>query len=768
MKNLISKIRLCAGAALVCALLLASCSIDDGVLPTLSTNAPAEIAFKADGTGGMPFIEITTNQLSWDYAVTPADGAGWLTVTKVGYLLVLEAAPNIANVTRDAVNIIITAGDAAPVTVTLRQGVRAELNITGIAGDFVVSYTNGDKADMTVSGGKGMVDILNTSSPRTIYSITSDATGEVFVGRKEDESINLKFASNAVVFRDAIDSKIPVGTYAELALINEGDIDGDYIQDADIDLLGNVAAGVTRKNWQPLFWVAVGPTADGYFEGTYDGNGFVIENIYIYRTDIDNIALFSTLSSDGVLKNIAIASGEVTGYKFTAAIAGLSYGLIDNCSNNATVSGSFVAGGVCAYSEGAMEKCYNTGTVYGIAPIAGDVEVRCIGGVCGNSEEGATMYYCYNEGVVSGVTGTVMSMSVGGVCGESYGDMDFCYNEGTVSGHKEVGGVCGLNGWSTINACSNTDATVSGVEDIGGITGYNSGIVSGCYTEGGTVNGTEYVGGVVGWNDEEMYECYNENTVVTGTEAIGGVCGFSYNLTYECYNMGKVTGQFFTGGVVGWNYGELYACDNSGEVTGTSGSKYIGGVCGANENQTIWACYNTADVSGSQYVGGVVGYNTTESTLLSSYNTGNVSGTANYVGGVCGANDYTATTRACYNTGEVSGPSNSTGGAIGVNGYPDEDGEGYVYDCYWLNHGASSAVNGIGYSLDVDGATDDNAAAFAADSWPSTALNGWGTGTGNGANKYWKPLIPDALGGWVSGGSPEGTNSTFPKLYFEQ
>ena len=764
MKNLISKFRLCIGAALVCAVLLTSCSKDEGVLPTLSTNAPAEIAFKADGTGGLPFIEILTNQLSWDYAVTPADGGGWLTVTKVGYLLVLKAEPNTANVARSTVNIIITAGDANPVTVTVRQGVSAELNITGVTGDFVVNYTNGDTADMTVSGGKGTLDI-NPNSPRTIYSIKSGATGEVFVGRKEDESIHLKFASNAVVFRDAVDSKIPIGSYAELAMINDGDIDGKYIQDANIDLLGNVAAGMTRKNWQPLFWVAVGPTPDGYFEGTYDGNGYKIENIYMYRTDIDNIALFSTLNSAGELKNIAIASGEVTGYKFTAAIVGMSYGLIDNCSNNATVSGSFVAGGVCAYSEGAIENCYNTGTVYGISPIAGNVDVRNIGGVCGNSEEGGTMLYCYNTGTVSGAAN--ISESVGGVCGESYGDIDLCYNEGPVSGNAYVGGVVGMNGWSTVNACSNTDATISGFGAVGGIAGYNNGIVSGCYTENGTVSGTENVGGVVGWNEEEMYECYNENTIVSGTESIGGVCGYSYNLTYECYNMGDVSGQYFVGGICGWNHGEIYACDNSGKITGTSGSKYIGGVCGANEYETIRACYNTATVSGNQYVGGVIGYNTTESTLLSSYNTGDVTGTANYVGGVCGANDYTATTRACYNTGKVSGPSNSTGGVIGVNGYPDEDGQGYVYDCYWLNHGTGYAVNGIGYSTDVDDATDDDAGAFGAASWPTTALNGWGTGTGNGANKSWKALNPDALGSWVAGGSPAGANSVFPKLYFE-
>lgn len=61
---------------------------------TLSVDAPSQITFNADGTGGMKIITITTNQPSWTYSLNPSNGAGWLSVVQNGNTLKLSASSN--------------------------------------------------------------------------------------------------------------------------------------------------------------------------------------------------------------------------------------------------------------------------------------------------------------------------------------------------------------------------------------------------------------------------------------------------------------------------------------------------------------------------------------------------------------------------------------------------------------------------------------------------------------------------------------------------
>lgn len=56
-------------------------------------------------------------------------------------------------------------------------------------------------------------------------------------------------------------------------------LSGKYILMNDIDLSG-------YDNWDPI------GNYGGYFEGTFDGNGFVISNLKIDRSKEDNAGLF--------------------------------------------------------------------------------------------------------------------------------------------------------------------------------------------------------------------------------------------------------------------------------------------------------------------------------------------------------------------------------------------------------------------------------------------------------------------------------------------
>lgn len=96
-------------------------------------------------------------------------------------------------------------------------------------------------------------------------------------------------------FRDAVNS----GTTYE----------GKYVKlTADIDL-----GGSESNQWKPI-----GNSSSKAFQGTFDGNGFEIKNLYINKQDTDESALFGYISG-ATVKNLTV-SGTVSGNFFAAGI----------------------------------------------------------------------------------------------------------------------------------------------------------------------------------------------------------------------------------------------------------------------------------------------------------------------------------------------------------------------------------------------------------------------------------------------------------------
>lgn len=150
--------------------------------------------------------------------------------------------------------------------------------------------------------------------------------------------------------------------------------------------------------------------ADYAFSGTFDGNGYVIENLYVLRNNdlVNSVGLFGC--TDGAtLKNIGIASGLIVGGHKVGAIVGKSIGsTILNCWNAATVVGGYTDGtaGIVGYAEGAEGKstvianCYNLGLVFNREKNASGI----VGYVASDPE--ATIANCYNAGeIVTGLIG---------------------------------------------------------------------------------------------------------------------------------------------------------------------------------------------------------------------------------------------------------------------------------------------------------------------------------------------------------------------------
>ena len=146
--------------------------------------------------------------------------------------------------------------------------------------------------------------------------------------------------------------------------------------------------------------------------------------------------------------------------------------------------------------------------------------------------------------------------------------------------------------------------------NAGGVAGWSYGTVENCSASGSVIGRGEnsIVGGVVGYQSGgSITGCSSSATVNAGSVA-GGVAGGTYSATLTgCYATGDVTLECnnqninFAGGVVGssGNSSTLIACYAWGSVTGSgSGTIYVGGVTGTNDDGILTACYHAkGDVS---------------------------------------------------------------------------------------------------------------------------------------------------------------------------
>ena len=85
-------------------------------------------------------------------------------------------------------------------------------------------------------------------------------------------------------------------------------------------------------------WTPIGNSTTK-FTGSFDGNGFVINNLYYNNPAGTYVGLFGRMNTSATLKNITLASGFVSGNQNTGGICGCAEGnsKIICCDNIASV-----------------------------------------------------------------------------------------------------------------------------------------------------------------------------------------------------------------------------------------------------------------------------------------------------------------------------------------------------------------------------------------------------------------------------------------------
>ena len=140
---------------------------------------------------------------------------------------------------------------------------------------------------------------------------------------------------------------------------------------------------------------AEGATAITGFDGTFDGNGYVIEYLNIMGYGKDNVGLFDVIGANGIVKNLHLRNVTINGNaKYVGGIAGKVIAAADalteksvknvsfHGSINVTGSTDQSVGGLFGISERAVENAIVLGSI-----TVSNVNAK-VGGVVGSSEQG--------------------------------------------------------------------------------------------------------------------------------------------------------------------------------------------------------------------------------------------------------------------------------------------------------------------------------------------------------------------------------------------
>ena len=306
-----------------------------------------------------------------------------------------------------------------------------------------------------------------------------------------------------------------------------GNLSGNYVLGADIDASAT-SAWNAGAGFSPIGTNSTSTSASR-FSATFDGLGHVITGLAINRSSTNFVGLFGYVDTNGVVKNVGLSGGSVTGSSRVGQLAGAVNGTISSSYATGAVSATDNAGGLVGKNFGTITTSYATGSVSG---------QNSLGGLIGLSQ-GGTITYSHATG---NVTASDATSQAGGLVGY--------LNGGTLSNSYATG-------------------QVSGTNHVGGLLGFlNSGTVSYTYATGSvTGSGTVTVGGLVGFgnNGTTVSNSYWD----TSTTGLNIGCGTGSSGT--CSATGLATTAMknpftFTDG--GWNLASIWGKSQSGSNNG--------------------------------------------------------------------------------------------------------------------------------------------------------------------------------------------------------
>ena len=295
----------------------------------------------------------------------------------------------------------------------------------------------------------------------------------------EAEPFILKTADHLAWFRDYVN----VGKTSACAKI------ADDVEEIDMSSVCHKADA--EKQVAELSWTPIGSKK---YQGTFDGNGKTIRNLFISSTS-NEIGFFGC-AADCRIKNITFDNAKVKGNDncSTGILAGYAGScVIENIktTENCSVEGQYETGGIAGRANGNISNCENHAIVKGLHSVGGIV------GICFDS--GNSITSCANYGAITGT-----DQFVGGIIGYfGEGSLQNSANYGNITGDARVGNligyanICNINNVLGIGNITANHADCNGLivgadasSSASGILAYNSSAKM-------TIGGTELTGDAV-------------------------------------------------------------------------------------------------------------------------------------------------------------------------------------------------------------------------------------------------------------------------------
>ena len=332
------------------------------------------------------------------------------------------------------------------------------------------------------------------------YTVTKGTT--YYIGAREFDGNAIEGKVKLNVKMNGLDGELPTGmtgkgTEAEPFVLKTADHLAwfrDFVNEGNMKACAKIADDVkeidmstvchkadTEKQVAELSWTPIGNFARNKYQGTFDGNGKTISNLYIINAASGFVGFFG-YAEKGSIKNITFDNAKVNSTaQYTGILAGFEeLCIIENIKTlaNCSVEGKGHVGGIAGRASGDIGNCENHAMVNG---------TNFVGGIIGDyRESGKSIISCANYGVVTGTEN-----SVGGIAGDfGSGTIQNCANYGDITGADFVGNligdgyICNLNnvlGTGNVIATSDTERAgllVGRIQDssstASGILAYNS------------------------------------------------------------------------------------------------------------------------------------------------------------------------------------------------------------------------------------------------------------------------------------------------------
>jgi fibronectin-binding autotransporter adhesin len=277
----------------------------------------------------------------------------------------------------------------------------------------------------------------------------------------------------------------------------KGSIDDPYIistkeqlNNVKFDLIANYKLA-NNIDLEGMDFIPIGHEGTPYI-GTFDGNGYTIQNLKIDKPNEKYVGLFGS-TNNATIKNLNISDANVVGTNYTGGLVGCSSGksTISNCSvtgSSTVTNNAAYAGGLVGYGSGFIEKSFTTTNVVSTS--------FNIGGLVGGAES-LTINECFTTGNTKAlnIVGGLVGIDIKGL------KMENCYSlsniEATHHNNSTAGGLLGASKNSAINNCYSA-GTIKGPEAY-------KGALIGNNINTAVINNSFYDASVIGFTSESPY-----------------------------------------------------------------------------------------------------------------------------------------------------------------------------------------------------------------------------------------------------------------------